>query len=318
MIPWTDPAGFLLWRFDVHRIPVRREPPRDARTGPQKPFCASPRGHADHHPLGDDRLIESLALAIVVRLCRLVLRRLPQRQLAQRRQVSLPEEVVQRLLDLLDVVDLPLPQPRAQRVDRDVNVDDLVRTPEKRVGNGLANGDTGDPSDRVVQRFDVLHVHGGRHRDPAVEQFEHVFEALFVRRTRRVRVGELVDDHDIRPARDDRVDVHLLERHAAILDLSEWHALEVADKRFGFGTPVSNHDADDDVDALRLQLVRLFEHLVRLPDTGGGADVHAQPCPLALLDLCEERFRRWPAMYARCHICVICVICGLSHRRAQG
>ena len=54
--------------------------------------------------------------------------------------------------------------------------------------------------------------------DPGVEQVFDVLVALGVARARGVGVGELVDQADGRPACQDRVDVHLAERDAAVLD----------------------------------------------------------------------------------------------------
>ena len=55
------------------------------------------------------------------------------------------------------------------------------------------------------------------------------------------------------------------------------HLLEVADPRQRVGAAVRLDEADDDVEALPLQLVGVLEHLVGLADAWRGADVHAQP-----------------------------------------
>ena len=59
-------------------------------------------------------------LADLVRDC-------PKRELAQRREVPLAEEVRQRPFDLLGPVDLPFAQAVPQLLDSHVDVDDLVR-----------------------------------------------------------------------------------------------------------------------------------------------------------------------------------------------
>ena len=53
---------------------------------------------------------------------------------------------------------------------------------------------------------------------PGVEQLLDVLPALLVARAGDVRVRELVDERDLRLPGEDRVDVHLLERRAAVLD----------------------------------------------------------------------------------------------------
>jgi hypothetical protein len=49
------------------------------------------------------------------------------------------------------------------------------------------------------------------------------------------------------------------------------------------------HIADDDIDAAALQLVSILQYLVGLADAGSGADVQAEPRPLALFQTREER-----------------------------
>ena len=83
-------------------------------------------------------------------------------------------------------------------------------------------------------------------------------------RARHVGVRQLVDDRDLRLAANDRVDVHLLERDAAILDPLARYDFEVADLRLGLGAPVRLDEADDDVDAATAKIVRFVEHAVGL------------------------------------------------------
>jgi hypothetical protein len=68
-------------------------------------------------------------------------------------------------------------------------------------------------------------------------------------------VRELVDEDDLRPPREDRVEVHLLERLAAVLDPSSRNDLEALEERRGLGAPVRLDDADDDVEALATPLL---------------------------------------------------------------
>ena len=75
---------------------------------------------------------------------------------------------------------------------------------------------------------------------------------------------------------DDGVDVHLLHRDAAVLDLAARDDLEVLELRLGVAAAVGLDEADDDVEAARAQRVRLLQHLVGLADAGRGADVDAQ------------------------------------------
>ena len=89
-------------------------------------------------------------------------------------------------------------------------------------------------------------------------------------------------------ARDDGVDVHLLERDAAVLDRAARHTLEVLQLRLGVGAAVGLDDADHHVEAARAQGVRLLEHRVGLADAGRGADVDAQARPVLLLEARQQ------------------------------
>ena len=81
-----------------------------------------------------------------------------------------------------------------------------------RVGHRLPLVDAGDPLDDVVERLEVLDVDRGDDVDARVEQLVDVLPALLVAAAGHVGVGELVDERDRRPAGEDGVDVHLLER----------------------------------------------------------------------------------------------------------
>ena len=247
MILRLDAPRFLLRRFDVHREPVCGESARHARTDAQQVLGAAAGRDGHHDLLGNDRAVETLAVPIFLRLAGLVGGELAQRELAQRRQVALAKEVGESLLDLGGIVDFPLAQSRAQRLDRDIDVDDLVGALENPIGNRLPHPYAGGRRDRIVQRFDVLDVYGSDDVDASVEQIEDVLVPFLVRRSGRVGVGELVHHHDLRPARLDRVDVRLFERHTTVLNLAFRHPLEIADTCKGIRPPVRLDEADDDV-----------------------------------------------------------------------
>ena len=58
---------------------------------------------------------------------------------------------------------------------------------------------------------------------------------------------QLVDEHDLRLARQDRVGVHLLDDHPAVRDALARDDLEIADLRLGLGAAVRLDEAGDDV-----------------------------------------------------------------------
>ena len=134
-----------------------------------------------------------------------------QRQLAQRGEVARLEVVRQRGVDLLGGVDVAVREPAPQRLGGDVDQLDLFGAADDLVGHGLLLPHAGDPLDDVVERLQVLDVHGGDHVDARVEQLLDVLPALRVPRAGRVGVGELVDERDLGLAGEHRVEVHLVE-----------------------------------------------------------------------------------------------------------
>src|SRR5262245_9938336 len=98
---------------------------------------------------------------------------------------------------------------------------------------------------------------------------------------------QLVNNRYLGPAGDDCVDVHLPECDAAVFDLAHWNAFKIADQRLGLGAPVRLHERHDYVRALLLELMGVFEHLVRFTYARRRAYVDAQLRPLALLEFGE-------------------------------
>ena len=64
----------------------------------------------------------------------------------------------------------------------------------------------------------MLDVHRSEDIDSRLQQFEHVLIPLGVATPGDIGVGELVDQAQLRPASDDRLDVHLLEGGAAVVE----------------------------------------------------------------------------------------------------
>ena len=75
-----------------------------------------------------------------------------------------------------------------------------------------------DLRDDVVQALDVLDIDRGVDVDAAAQQLLDVEIALGMAAAGRIGVGELVDQHDLRTAGDDGVEVHLLERLALVFE----------------------------------------------------------------------------------------------------
>ena len=266
----ADAARLLARRLHVDGVPLRSEPAGNARAGPNHPRRERIRAHTHHHPLGNQRRLQPLAGAIARGLLPDLVRHRAQRQLAERREVALAKEVRERLLDLLRAVDLAGPQPAAQLLDGHVDVDDLVGAIEERVRHRLADAHAGRLGDRVVERLQVLDVHGGHDVDAGLEEVEHVLVALGVPAAGDVGVGELVDHTDLRlRARIASTSISSIvtPRYST---LRRGHDLEVLELRLGVAAAVGLDEADDHVDAAGPERVGLLEHLVGLADAGAA------------------------------------------------
>ena len=101
-------------------------------------------------------------------------------------------------------------------------------------------------------------------------------------------MGELVDHRDARLPCFDRLDIHLRQHDAAVLDWSQRHLLEAIDQRACLGPSVRFDETDDDVDALVAELMRVLEHAIALANTGSGADVQAEARAPFFLDAREN------------------------------
>ena len=148
-----------------------------------------------------------------------------QRELAQRDQVALAEEILDGALGLLRQVDLALAQALQQLVGRQVDQHHFVGLVEHVVGHRLPDADAGDAADHVVQAFDVLDVDGRIDVDAGVEQLVDVLPAFRVARAGRVGVREFVDQEQRRAARERGVEIEFAQRAAAVLDFPAAAAL---------------------------------------------------------------------------------------------
>jgi hypothetical protein len=108
-----------------------------------------------------------------------------------------------------------------------------------------------------------------------------------------ISMSKLVDQRDLRPPRDDRVQIHFLERLALIVDMAAGDDLDALQQGFGLLAAVSLDDAGDDVVAVLLPRMGLLQHLVGLADAGSGADEDAQlaDAPLLAARRFKKRFR---------------------------
>ena len=179
-------------------------------------------------------------------------------------------------VDLLGGVDVAVRHPTAKRLGRHVDELDLVRSANDAVGDGLSLCDAGDPFHDVVERLEMLDVHGRDHVDPGRHQLLDVLPPLLVAAAGDVGVRELVDEHDLGHAREHRVDIHLVEDGFAVGHLLARDDLEVADRGFGDGSPVGLDEPHDHVGAALAAAAPLVEHRHCLADARGSAYVDPQ------------------------------------------
>ena len=185
--------------------------------------------------------------------------------------------MLQRALGLLGNIDLALLQPLDQVVGREVDQLDGVGAVEHLVRHGLAHPHMRDLRDHVVEAFDVLDVDGGIDVDAVGQQFLDVEIALGMAAAGRVGVGEFVDQGDLRPPRDQRVEVHFLERLVLVADPLARQHLEALQQGLGLRPAMGLDDADHDIGAGLPPGMRALQHLIGLADAGGGADEDLQP-----------------------------------------
>jgi hypothetical protein len=89
---------------------------------------------------------------------------------------------------------------------------------------------------------------------------------------RCVGVSEFVDQSDLRTARNQRIEIHLLEDLVPVFQLLARNNFKAVQQGFGFRPAVGLDHADDDIDAGLPLGVRALQHLIGLADAGGGTD----------------------------------------------
>ena len=245
----------------------------------RRPGCARrpPRARGSRAPACSDHLLVD------------PLRGAAQREFAQRGQVAGREIVADRALGLVRHIDLAVLQPLDQVVGRQVDQLDVVGPVDDRVRHRLAHADAGDPGDDVVQAFDVLDVERGVDVDAGGEQLLDIHVALGMPAARRVGVRELIDQRELRPARQQRVEVHLLQPAPSVFDRAARDDLEAFEQRLGFACGRGSRRRRPRHRRPPAARLRRGEHLVGLADAGRGAEEHLQPAARSLLRGFQQR-----------------------------
>ena len=191
-------------------------------------------------------------------------------------------------------VDLALLEALDQVVRRQIDQLDGVGAIENGIRHGLAHSDVRNLRDDVVQALDVLDVDCGVDVDAVLQQLFNVEIAFGMTATGRIGVGEFVDQHDLRAAGDDGVEVHFLEPLALVFDSSPRDDFETLQKRLGLFPTVRFHDPHDDVIAVLLAGAGRFEHRVGLADARRRAHEDSELAEAAFLTSrrLQQGFRR--------------------------
>ena len=135
----------------------------------------------------------------------------------------------ERGVDPLGRVDVAACEPVAERDRGEIDQLQLFRATHGLVRDRLALLDGCDLLDDVVQRLQVLDVHGRDDVDPGLEQLLDVLPALRIARAGDIGVRELVDERDLRPPGEHGVDIQLLEVTVPVAHPPSRHHLESAD-----------------------------------------------------------------------------------------
>jgi hypothetical protein len=271
-------------RLDADRRPLRMQAVGQPFGVAHQPCRARIFAHADQNAFANGpRSVDGVGLHVGEQLLVDAVRGAPQRQFAQRGEVSGREIMLQRTLGLFGNVDLALLQPLDQVVRRQIDQFDGISAVEHRIRHRLAHPHMRDLGDHVVEAFDMLDVDRGIDIDAVGEQLLDVEIALGMPAAGRIGMREFVDEGDLGTARDQRVEVHFLERLVPVADRFARQHLKPLQQSLRLRPPMGLNDTDDNIGA-RLSLgVRILQHFIGLADAGSGADKDLQPAGLIVL-----------------------------------
>ncbi len=297
-----EPAVLLLTHalgmgaFDEERDQLAAKRLRHARGCPDDAGIGRRRGDAHEDALA--RIV--IAVAHHARgVCQVphAVGALAQGDLAQGGEVLDGEEVVLRALRLSLAVDEPRLQALEEVGGLYVDELDLVGVVKDAVGDALAHDDAGDGGHHVVQALDMLDVDGGVDVDAGAQEFLDILIPLGVAAARRVGVGELVDEDELRRAHDRRIEIELGEGDAVVLHEFRRHLLEASHKARRRRPLVGFDVAGHHVHAASFRGVGRLQHGIGLAHAGRIAEEDLEmsaPCMLLIavgivLDGLEER-----------------------------
>jgi len=137
----------------------------------------------------------------------------------------------------------------------------------------------------------MLDVDRGKDVDPGCEQLFYILPTLRVPASGRVGVGKLVHKRELRPALEDRINIHLGQRASLIIHLLPRHDRHALEQRLCLGASMRFNHADDHVDTGLLPRRAFSQHFVGLTDAGSRAEEDLQTAAALLRSLAKEGLR---------------------------
>ncbi|MNL18889.1 hypothetical protein D3C87_1400590 [compost metagenome] len=113
----------------------------------------------------------------------------------------------------------------------------------------------------------------------------------------RIGVGQLIDQNQRRSTGKNGVEIHLVQRLAAIINVPARNDLETLHKCFGFLAAMRFHDTDNGIDTICEFCPAGHQHFIGLADTGSCAQKNLQPPSRLAPGVFKQRIRRWSARH---------------------
>src|SRR5467141_33547 len=185
---------------------------------------------------------------------------LPQSELAEGNEIAAAEEILERACHFFGTINVAPLHAILQGFRSEVHHYCFGGSEGDPVWNGLAHGNTGDRPHDGRNALDVLNVECGHNVDFCGQEFLHVFVTLAVLAPRDIRMGKFVNQNHLRAARENGIDVHLLEDRSFIFNLFPRDGLNTCEEFFDAFAAVGFHDTDHDVLATASAPERLAQH----------------------------------------------------------
>ena len=211
-------------------------------------------------------------------------------------QVAFAEKIHHGQLGPLRHIDLALVQPLQKFFGR--QVDQLHFGAVKHtVGNRLLHRRAGDLPDSIHPAFGVLHIHRRININTRIEQFDHILVAFGVSGAGDVGVGQFVNQRQLRVPREQRVQIHFLQRNSSVVHFAPGNNGQAIEKGFRLLAAMRFHVTHDDVNAFALGALPCAQHCICFADAGGHAKKHLELAAflfrLTLLDGGQQGIGIW-------------------------